>query len=205
MSPYWATAGRYQQYALAASPLSSLSSSPTSSMASSRMASPIIDSPNPVFVDGKALESTAMAGNLEQGSGSMEPEQTGAESREGQGVASMGSTATESGMASTSITTAPAVLAASAIAAAATHRQVASSHIVSLPSFVSHTFTPRIQGGSMGPAGGVYKALKANHPRRQCCFLQAGQKFNGTQNLKKQLATLSGVRSRQIEEWDVKV
>ncbi|KAG0007000.1 hypothetical protein BGZ65_000141 [Modicella reniformis] len=97
-------------------------------------------------------------------------------------------------------------------------RRIISTTISSLPPFVSSVFTPRTQGsggrvgvaaaaaavGSTGsPHHRLPPPLRSNHPRRQCCFLQPGQKFSGTQNLKTH-TTLSG-RARQNEEWDVKV
>jgi hypothetical protein len=82
--------------------------------------------------------------------------------------------------------------------------------ITSLPSFASSVFMPNIQGTqlipceSFGPSG-MYRRTRSNHPRRPCCFLQAGQKFSGTQSLKTMTSTLSGMRARQVEEWNVKV
>ena len=82
--------------------------------------------------------------------------------------------------------------------------------ITSLPSFASSVFMPVIQGTTLIPCAaygpsGLYRRPKSNHPRRPCCFLQAGQKFSGSQSLKTMTSTLSGMRARQVEEWNVKV
>ncbi|KAF9394195.1 hypothetical protein CPC16_012062 [Podila verticillata] len=85
------------------------------------------------------------------------------------------------------------------------HRRVVSTSIASLPLFVSSAFSPSPSLGvhGVGALDGVaHRPMKRIH-RRPCCFLQPGQKFHGTQNLKTQTSNLAGRTG--MEEWDVKV
>ncbi|KAG0064326.1 hypothetical protein BGZ92_005791, partial [Podila epicladia] len=88
------------------------------------------------------------------------------------------------------------------------HRRVVSTSIASLPLFVSSAFSPHASLGVHGVGsmieGVAHRPSKRNY-RRPCCFLQPGQKFHGTQNLKTHTSNLVGQRTGQMEEWDVKV
>ncbi|KAG0331416.1 hypothetical protein BG000_010935 [Podila horticola] len=88
------------------------------------------------------------------------------------------------------------------------HRRAVSTSIESLPLFVSSAFSPHSSLGVHGVGsmieGVAHRPQKRNY-RRPCCFLQPGQKFHGTQNLKTQTSNLAGQRTGQMEEWDVKV
>ncbi|KAF8929853.1 vacuolar import and degradation protein-domain-containing protein [Dissophora ornata] len=178
-SPYWSMLSRHQQYSHSSSPISSLSSSPTSSTSSSGMASPIPELHSVVgstAPEGGDVDQTS----IDQQSIDNDDEKESRQTDRHETHKAKPSSATTA------------------------QRRVVSSNISSLPSFASSIFTPRTQGRYVRPSGS-YKKLRSNHPRRQCCFLQPGQKFIGTQKLKTHMSTLSGLRSRQIEEWDVKV
>ncbi|KAG0346264.1 hypothetical protein BG005_000854, partial [Podila minutissima] len=88
------------------------------------------------------------------------------------------------------------------------HRRMVSTSIASLPLFVSSAFSPHPSLGVHGVGsmveGVAHRPTKRNY-RRPCCFLQPGQKFHGTQNLKSHTSNLVGQRTGQLEEWDVKV
>ncbi|KAF9361361.1 hypothetical protein BGX26_003873 [Mortierella sp. AD094] len=200
ISPYWG-AHRYQQHPFSPSPLSSLSPSPVSSASSSRITSPAPESSS--LSSNKPQDAEDVYGsnldvdrqqnrNPENKNGDNTPRNELHSDRDGasKGILSPLATSVDSSR----------------------FRRVISSSISSLPSFASSVFTPKIQGGgcygyggSDGASGTLGRSLKPNHPRRQCCFLQPGQKFSGTQNLKAHPASLSGIRSRQREEWRVKV
>ncbi|KAF9952055.1 hypothetical protein BGZ72_006567 [Mortierella alpina] len=179
LSPYWTALAQYHPIS---SSRSSISSSPSSSASSSRMPSPGLDSTSTALKSPDGDEpSQATPDRLAPGN---EAGHQG-HSTNGRGV----------GAAATRAFT----------VASARHRRVISSSISSLPSFASSVFTPRGYGADGLGSLGDNKAPRLNHPRRQCCFLQPGQKFHGTQNLKTLTSSLSGMRCRQTEEWDVKV
>ncbi|KAG0343593.1 hypothetical protein BG004_005190 [Podila humilis] len=201
LSPYWGALSRQTHRMVTSGSLrSSRSSSPisTSSATSSRTASPMIDHP-PLVSSFKPLE-----GEDEEG-GQTRFFQPGAH-----GI---------------SQTPSSFVMPDSSMggdAGVQHHRRAVSTSIVSLPLFVSSAFSPNTtpvggtsSGLSISPetqpnelSQGIYncyRPLKRNHPRRPCCFLQPGQKFHGTQNLKAQASSVTGQRTGQMEEWDVKV
>ncbi|CAO3571963.1 unnamed protein product [Mortierella alpina] len=168
---------------------SSIPSSPSSSASSSRMPSPVLGwtSPASKGPDGDEPSQMTPDSSIIPGDEAGHPRQ----SSNRRGVEAAATTASAGARTST--------------AASVRHHRVLSSSISSLPSFASSSFTPRGYGADgQGPLG-VIKARGSNHPRRQCCFLQPGQKFQGTQNLKTLTSSLSGMRCRQTEEWDVKV
>ncbi|KAG0024482.1 hypothetical protein BGZ80_002433 [Entomortierella chlamydospora] len=201
ISPYWSAHSRYQQHPFSPSPLSSLSPSPVSSASSSRITSPApesssLSSNKPSDADdvyGSNLDMNQQQGQNpenEKGDPTLRNEPHSDRDGASKGILSPLATSADSSR----------------------FRRVISSNISSLPSFASSVFMPKIQGsGCYGYGGGdgtfstLGRPLKPNHPRRQCCFLQPGQKFSGTQNLKAHLGSLSGLRSRQREEWRVKV
>jgi len=210
LASYWSAMPRYQQHAASTSSLSSLSSSPVSSTSSSRVASPC------PYLD---LDTGFGANSHDNNTGSkpLDCEFATDEQHTGRGncreTSSGGgddNTAMNTGTTTTAIMTAAlssiSALSTSNVIDSASTRRVISTTISSLPPFASTVFTPRTQSG-VGPVGssGLHRPLRPNHPRRQCCFLQPGQTFNGTQNLKTHTTTLSGTRARQSEEWDVKV
>ncbi|KAF9434340.1 hypothetical protein BGZ76_008183 [Entomortierella beljakovae] len=195
-SPYWSVHNRQYQHIPSSSPLSSSSSSPSpiSSNSSSRMASPVPDQSSPLIH--KPDDEGICQLNLES-----DCHQHQNNGNEGNGMTGLHNTIVdrldEAGCLlppTTSIDT----------------RRSISTNISSLPSFASSIFSPKFQAGCHGRidgAGllGMTGPNKSNHPRRQCCFLQPGQKFSGTQNLKSQYESLMGLRSRQQEEWNVNV
>ncbi|KAF9274815.1 hypothetical protein BGZ68_000336, partial [Mortierella alpina] len=186
LSPYWTALAQYQHPI--SSSRSSISSTPSSSASSSRMPSPGLDSTSSVLKspDGEELPQ-ATPGRLVPGNETSHQGQTS----DAHGV-------------DAAVTTAAAATRASA-ANSVRHRRVISSSISSLPSFASSIFTSRRYGADGSGPLEANKIHRLNHPRRQCCFLQPGQKFHGTQNLKTLTSSLSGMRCRQTEEWDVKV
>ncbi|KAI8349521.1 vacuolar import and degradation protein-domain-containing protein [Mortierella sp. GBAus27b] len=214
LASYWSAMPRYHQHAGSTSSFSSLSSSPASSASSSRVASPSphLDLETMFTANihdngdtrGKSLDCEAATDERDGGGG-------GGGGDRGKGRSGEGDDATEKTTATGSDTAAAATLSISTpspsntIESAPT-RRVISTTITSLPSFASSVFTPRIQNG-MGSVGSSssHRPLKSNHPRRQCCFLQPGRSFDGTQNLKANMTTMAGQRNRQSEEWNVKV
>ncbi|KAF9939607.1 hypothetical protein BGZ67_009187 [Mortierella alpina] len=188
LSPYW-TALAQHQHPISSS-RSSFSSSPSSSASSSRMPSP-------------GLDWTSSA--LKSPDGDEPSETTFVRAAPGNEAGYQGETYDGLVEAIAPTGSAAAASARDSTASSGRHHRVISSSISSLPSFASSVFTPRGDGADgQGPLG-TNKAHRSNHPRRQCCFLQPGQKFHGTQNLKTLTSSLSGMRCRQTEEWDVKV
>ncbi|KAF9564558.1 hypothetical protein EC968_004471 [Mortierella alpina] len=184
LAPYWTALAQYQLPV--SSSRSSISSSPSSSASSSRVPSPGLDWTSP------ALKSPD----------GDDPSQTNPDRIvPGDESGHQGQTSQGRGVGATATTAA----ARASPAASVRHHRVVSSSISSLPSFASSIFTPRNYGADGQGLSGTNKAHRSNHPRRQCCFLQPGQKFHGSQNLKTVTSSLSGTRCRQTEEWDVKV
>ncbi|KAG0370475.1 vacuolar import and degradation protein-domain-containing protein [Gamsiella multidivaricata] len=184
ISPYWSS----YQYPGSSSPPSSLPSSPASSTSTSRMASPAPEFPSLSRNKSSEGGSSEQTSQNQKGSGNGDGGQNRYADRKHRSTVG------------TASTTAPS----STLMNTGHQRRAVSSTISSLPSFASSAFAPRAEEGSAGSSR-LYRSLRSNHPRRQCCFLQPGQKFHGSQNLKSHLATLSGLRTRQTEEWDVKV
>ncbi|KAF8986121.1 hypothetical protein BGZ46_009232 [Entomortierella lignicola] len=202
ISPYWSAHGRYQQHLFSTSPISSLSPSPASSVSSSRIASPTPESPSLLSQRYSDVEDdTELNLNLDQ------QQNLSSESRNDNNLWKVGLQLSGDG-------TLERTPSHSAAIVDNRHCRVTSSNISSLPSFATSVFMPRIQAnscyvynGSEGVTGTwrLYKSLKPNHPRRQCCFLQPGQKLGGTQNSDPHTSPFPGIRSRQQEKWRVKV
>ncbi|KAG0280907.1 hypothetical protein BGZ95_008079 [Linnemannia exigua] len=186
LSPYWGALERSRRQGFQ-SPRYSSTSSPNSSTSSSRVASPVLG-PQSAVLKSREIEAGAEEGGMvtEQQDEGHRPNQP----------TTCNIPATASGGGGGAIS--------SIFISNNDHK------VTSLPSFASSIFMPNILGSTVttGEAyspSGLYRRPKPNHPRRPCCFLQAGQKFSGTQSLKTMASTLSGVRVRQVEEWNVKV
>ncbi|KAF9930190.1 hypothetical protein FBU30_000790 [Linnemannia zychae] len=204
-SPYWSALERYRRHS-SQSPRYSSTSSQTSS-SSSRIASPVLDPQFTVIknpeIDDNSNENDVLMRQQDKG---LQPEQptvcSTLASFSGSRISRKASRISHGDNANRQ--------------QLGTNRRGTSissnNHkVTSLPSFASTVFMPNILGSTAMVAGeasnsfGLYRRMKSNHPRRPCCFLQAGQKLNGTQSLKTMAPTLSGMRPRQIEEWNVKV
>lgn len=201
LSPYWGALERSRRHG-SQSPRYSSTTSPNSSASSSRIGSPLLDPQSAVLKsqesegsenvlimteqqdEGHRLNQPTTCNTPFTGAGEgRESRQFCGISRRQQGVSRLGSSIF-----------------------AANNEQ----NITSLPSFASSVFMPVIQGTTLIPCetygpSRMYRRPKTNHPRRPCCFLQAGQRFSGSQSLKTMTSTLSGMRARQVEEWNVKV
>ncbi|KAG9068839.1 hypothetical protein KI688_011125 [Linnemannia hyalina] len=206
-SPYWGAQERSRRHG-SQSPRYSSTSSPNSSTSSSRIGSPVLgpqsavlksqeteDGENGLMMteqqgEGHRLHQLATCNTLLTGAREGGASQQASGMSQGIGISRQQQGASRQG---------------SSILATDNEQK-----ITSLPSFASSVFMPVIQGTTLIPCetygpSGMYRRSRTNHPRRPCCFLQAGQKFNGTQSLKTMTSTLSGMRARQVEEWNVKV
>ncbi|KAG0287709.1 hypothetical protein BGZ96_008393 [Linnemannia gamsii] len=207
LSPYWGALERSRRHG-SQSPLYSSTSSPDSSTSSSRVASPVLGPQSALLKSQEAEDGEGGMVMTEQQDDGLRLNQPATRNTPATG-SSEGGTNRQVGGISQGIEHGPHQKG--------TNRQESSTFannndqkITSLPSFASSVFMPHIHGTqlipceSFGPSG-MYRRTRSNHPRRPCCFLQAGQKFSGTQSLKTMTSTLSGMRARQIEEWNVKV
>ncbi|KAG0373603.1 hypothetical protein BGX24_011478 [Mortierella sp. AD032] len=210
LSPYWGALERSRRLGFQ-SPRYSSTSSPNSSTSSSRVASPVLGPQSAVLKsqetevgteeDGMMTEQQDEGHHLNQPTTCNTPATAtgggGGANRQANGMSQNGIGLGRQQHGSSRMGT-------SILVSNNNHK------VTSLPSFASSIFMPNILGSTVttGEAyspSGLYRRPKANHPRRPCCFLQAGQKFSGTQSLKTMASTLSGVRARQVEEWNVKV
>lgn len=207
LSPYWGTLERSRRHG-SQSPRYSSTSSPNSSTSSSRVASPVLGTQSALLKSQEAEDGESGVMMTEQQDEGLRLNQPATCNTPATGSREGGTDRQVSGI-SQGIGIGPQQKG--------TNRQGSSifatnndQKITSLPSFASSVFMPNIQGTqlipceSFGPSG-MYRRTRSNHPRRPCCFLQAGQKFSGTQSLKTMTSTLSGMRARQVEEWNVKV
>lgn len=207
LSPYWGALERSRRHG-SQSPRYSSTSSPNSSSSSSRIGSPVLGAQSAVLKSQETEDGESglmMTEQQDEGHCLNQPATcdtplTGA----GEGGTSRQASGMSQGI---GISRQPQGASRHGSSIFATNNE---QKITSLPSFASSVFMPVIQGTTLIPCGTygpsvMYRRPRTNHPRRPCCFLQAGQKFSGTQSLKTMTSTLSGMRARQVEEWNVKV